>query len=164
MNGRGAEKAYEESSKLHTQPADDPQPNPGTLAAMQRLSISIDDDLAADFESLIQSRSYSNRSEAFRDLVRRELRQERLTARPDAPCVASLSYLYDHHDRTTTLRLLDIQHDHHVLTLASTHVHLEHDLCLETLILRGPASAVSDLANAILAERGVKDGQLHLMV
>ena len=164
MNGCGAEKSYEESSKLHTRPTHNARPNPDTLAAMQRLSISIDDDLAADFESLIQSRSYSNRSEAFRDLVRRELRQERLAAQPDAPCVASLSYLYDHHDRTTTLRLLDIQHDHHMLTLASTHVHLEHDLCLETLILRGPASAVSDLANAILAERGVKDGQLHLMV
>jgi len=90
---------------------------------MQRLSISIDDELAADFESLIESRRYSNRSEAFRDLVRRELRQERLTLKPDAPCVASLSYLYDHHDRTTTLRLLDLQHNHHVLTLASTHVH-----------------------------------------
>ena len=64
---------------------------------------------------------------------------------------------------STTLRLLDLQHNHHVLTLASTHVHLEHDLCLETLILRGPADAVSDLAHAILAEKGVKDGQLHLM-
>ena len=52
--------------------------------------------------------------------------------------MASLSYLYDHHDRTTTLRLLDLQHKHHVLTLASTHVHLEHDLCMETVILRGP--------------------------
>lgn len=130
---------------------------------MQRLSISIDDELATDFDSLIQSRRYSNRSEAFRDLVRRELRQERLALNPNTPCVASLSYLYDHHDRTTTLRLLDLQHNHHVLTLASTHVHLEHNLCMETVILRGPANAVSDLANAILAEKGVRDGQLHLM-
>lgn len=131
---------------------------------MQRLSISIDDELATDFDALIQSRRYGSRSEAFRDLVRRELRQERLAVRPDAPCVASLSYLYDHHDRTTTLRLLDLQHNHHVLTLASTHVHLEHDLCMETVILRGPANEVGNLANAILAERGVKDGQVHLMV
>lgn len=85
--------------------------------------------------------------------MRRELRQERLALRPDAPCVASLSYLYDHHDRTSTLRLLDIQHEHHVLTMASTHVHLEHDLCMETVILRGPANAVSDLANTIPAVR-----------
>lgn len=130
---------------------------------MQRLTISMDDELAADFDSLIESRRYSNRSEAFRDLVRRELRQERLALKPDAPCVASLSYLYDHHDRTTTLRLLELQHNHHVLTLASTHVHLDHDLCMETVILRGPANRVSNLANAILAERGVRDGQVHLM-
>ncbi|GAA4325401.1 nickel-responsive transcriptional regulator NikR [Pigmentiphaga soli] len=130
---------------------------------MQRLTISIDDDLAADFEALIASRHYSNRSEAIRDLVRSELRRERVALRPDAPCVAALTFLYDHHDRTTTMRLLELQHDHHVLTMASTHVHLEHDKCLETVILRGPADAVSSLGNAILAEKGVKDGQLHLM-
>lgn len=130
---------------------------------MQRLTISIDDDLVEDFETLIAARQYNNRSEAFRDLVRRELRQERVALQPDIPCVASLSYLYDHHDRTTALRLMDIQHDHHVLTLAATHVHLEHDLCMETLILRGPASAVSKLADAILAEKGVRDGQVHLI-
>lgn len=126
---------------------------------MQRLSISIDNELAADFESLIESRRYSNRSEAFRDFVRRELGQERLAAKPDAPCVASLSYLYDHHDRTTALRFLDIQHNHQVLTLASTHVHLEHAQCMETVILRGPANAVSEFANSILAERDVKMGK-----
>lgn len=131
---------------------------------MERLTISIEEELSADFAALIEARQYRNRSEAFRDLVRRELRQERLVIKPDATCVASLSYLYDHHDRTTTMRLLDLQHNHHVLTLASTHVHLEHNLCLETVILRGPANAVSELAHTILAEKGVRDGQLHLMV
>lgn len=130
---------------------------------MQRLTISIEDDLAADFEALITARNYRNRSEAIRDMVRKELREARLDTGAEGECVASLTYLYDHHDRTTTLRLLDLQHDEHVLVLASTHVHLKHDLCLETVILRGPIIAVSGLANTILAERGVKNGRLHLM-
>jgi CopG family nickel-responsive transcriptional regulator len=130
---------------------------------MQRLTISIDDDLADDFEALIQARQYGNRSEAFRDLVRRELGQERLSLDPRRLCVATLSYLYDHHDRTVVGRLMDLQHQHHGLTLSATHVHLDHDNCLETLILRGPADKVSALAHAILAERGVRDGAVHLM-
>ena|SRR6218665_1720475 len=130
---------------------------------MQRLTISIDDDLAADFEALIAARRYDNRSEAFRDLVRRELRQERVRADPGVPCVATLSYVYDHHDRRAVARLMDLQHAHHDLTQAATHVHLDHDQCLETLILRGPADQVSALAQAILADKGVRDGALHLM-
>lgn len=60
-------------------------------------------------------------------------------------------------------RLMDLQHQHHGLTLSATHVHLDHDNCLETLILRGPADKVSALAHAILAERGVRDGAVHLV-
>lgn len=131
--------------------------------SMQRLTISIDDDLAQDFEALIEARRYGNRSEAVRDLVRRELRQERLLADPRRACVATLSYLYDHHDRNVLRRLMDLQHEHHDLTLSATHVHLDHDNCLETLILRGPADRVSALAHAILAEKGVRDGAVHLM-
>ena len=130
---------------------------------MQRLTISIDDDLAKDFDTLIEARQYGNRSEAVRDLVRKELRQERLLDDPTRDCVATLSYLYDHHDRTTVRRLMDLQHEHHDLTLSATHVHLDHDNCLETLILRGPADEVSALAQAILASRGVRDGAVHLM-
>lgn len=125
--------------------------------------MSIDDDLAEAFDKLIEARHYTNRSEAFRDLLRRELGQERLALEPTAPCVATLSYLYDHHDRTTATRLMDMQHDHHDLTLASMHAHLSHDMCIETAILRGPANAVSQLAQSILAEKGVRDGQLHLI-
>ncbi len=67
--------------------------------------------------------------------------------------------MYDHHDRTTALRLMGIQHDHHVLTLAATQVHLDHDLCMETLIPRGPANTVSKLADANLAEKGFAIGR-----
>lgn len=135
----------------------------GKLAGMQRLTISIDDDLAADFESLVQARGYENRSEAFRDLVRRELGQAIAESNPKVPCVATLTYLYDHHDRAVSTRLMDMQHEHHDLTVSAMHAHLEHSLCVETVILRGPADEVRHFAQSILAQRGVTDGQLHLV-
>jgi CopG family nickel-responsive transcriptional regulator len=130
---------------------------------MQRLTISIEDDLATDFEALVLARGYENRSEAFRDLVRRELGQAIVQAEPDAACVATLTYLYDHHERTTANRLADMQHDHHDLTVSTMHAHLQHHLCVETVILRGPASQVQAFAQQVLAQRGVRQGNLHLV-
>ena len=130
---------------------------------MQRLTISIDDDLAADFEALAQARGYASRSEAIRDLVRRELGQETVLARPDAPCVATLTYTYDHHERTLAARIVDMQHEHHDLTVSTMHAHLSHDLCVETTILRGAADEVQAFAQSLLAQRGVRHGHLHLV-
>jgi CopG family nickel-responsive transcriptional regulator len=130
---------------------------------MQRLTISIEDDLATDFEALVLARGYENRSEAFRDLLRRELGHAIVEAQPDATCVATLTYLYDHHERTTANRLADMQHDHHDLTVSTMHAHLEHHLCVETVILRGPASKVQAFAQHVLAQRGVRQGNLHLV-
>lgn len=130
---------------------------------MQRLTISIDDDLADAFEALVAARGYENRSEAFRDLVRRELGNTRLEGRADAPCVATLTYLYDHHERTLSLRLTDMQHHHHDLTICSTHAHLDHDHCVETVILRGPVGEVQAFAESVMAQKGVRHGNLHLI-
>lgn len=130
---------------------------------MQRLTISIEDDLATDFEALIEARGYGNRSEAIRDLVRRELGHAIVEAQPETPCVATLTYLYDHHERTVTNRLADMQHEHHDLTVSAMHAHLDHDLCVETVILRGPAEQVRRFAHGVLAQRGVRQGGLHLV-
>lgn len=130
---------------------------------MKRLTMSLDDDLADAFEALVRERGYANRSEAFRDLLRGHLGRERLQTRPDGPCVATLSYLYDHHQRQLALRLTDMQHEHHELTVATTHAHLDHDLCIEVAILRGRTDAVQDFAQAVIAQPGVSHGQLHLV-
>jgi CopG family nickel-responsive transcriptional regulator len=130
---------------------------------MQRLTISIDDELAADFETLVKARGYENRSEAVRDLVRKELDNAIVQAQPDAPCVATLTYLYDHHERTVTNRLGDMQHEHHDLTVSTMHAHLDHHLCVETVILRGASDRVHAFAQSVLAQRGVRHGQLHLV-
>ena len=130
---------------------------------MQRLTISLDDALAAAFDELVTARRYTSRSEAMRDLVRRALDDQRVEAGGDALCIANLSYVFDHHMRDMPQRLTAIEHDHHELVVSTTHVHLDHNTCLESAILRGPIDAVRALANQVQAERGVRFGALNLI-
>lgn len=130
---------------------------------MQRLTISIDDDLAADFDGHVARQGYQNRSEAIRDLIRARLDAERQQADPGAHCVASLSFVYDHHQRALAERLAEHQHDRHDLTVAAMHVHLDHHHCLETVVLQGETAAVRAFASALTAEPGVRHGQLNLV-
>lgn len=130
---------------------------------MKRLTMSLDDELAEAFEALVRARGYENRSEAFRDLVRQDLGSARLHARPDVPCVATLSYVYDHHQRQLAKRLNELQHDHHELTVSTMHAHRDHDHCVETVILRGGSGAVRAFAQSVITQPGVSHGQLHLI-
>jgi CopG family nickel-responsive transcriptional regulator len=130
---------------------------------MERFTISLDEQLAKEFDQLIRTKGYDNRSEAVRDMLRERLEQGRL-ARAEAPyCIAALSYIYNHHERELAERLTASQHQHHDLCVSTMHAHLDHDNCLEMVILRGPTGAVRDFANAIIAERGVRHGVLNLV-
>ena len=133
------------------------------MPAMQRFTISLDDALAEQFDTWIAARGYENRSEAVRDLLRAELQHTRLDAGKALHCVANLSYVYNHHERDLAERLMRLQHEHHDLVASTMHVHLDHEHCLETAILRGRTAQVTRLANLICAERGVHHGKLNLV-
>lgn len=130
---------------------------------MERITISLDEDLARDFDALADRRGYQNRSEAIRDLLRREVEAARQRAGEAGHCVANLSYVFNHHERDLAERLTELQHGHHDLTVATMHAHLDHEHCLESVILKGPTSAVRSFAEAIIAERGVRHGQLNVV-
>lgn len=131
---------------------------------MERFTISLDDRLAGEFDRLIAERGYGNRSEAVRDILRVHLDRLREQQHGDGPCIANLSYVYNHHERDLGERLTQLQHDHHDLTLSTMHAHLDHDHCIETVILKGPASVVRRFADQLTAERGVRHGQLNLVM
>ena len=130
---------------------------------MERITISLDAELAAEFDRLIAERGYRNRSEAVRDLLRAQLEQARQKRGETTHCVANLSYVYNHHERDLAERLTSLQHGQHDLTLATLHAHLDHENCLESVLLRGPTAAVRSFADALIAERGVRHGQLNLI-
>ncbi len=130
---------------------------------MERITVSLDAELAAEFDRLISERGYQNRSEAVRDVLRAHLEQARRQRGEASHCVASLSYVYNHHERDLAERLTALQHGQHDLTVATLHAHLDHENCLESVILRGPTAAVRSFSDALVAERGVRHGQLNLI-
>lgn len=128
---------------------------------MRRLTISVDDSLADTFDRMVREKGYENRSEAFRDLVRNELDKGRMSAGNAHYCVGVLSYLYNHHERDLARRLTQMQHGHHNVTVATMHSHLDHDHCIETMILRGPTAEVLNFAQALIAQKGVRHGEFR---
>jgi CopG family nickel-responsive transcriptional regulator len=130
---------------------------------MERITISLDERLVKEFDRLIRVRGYENRSEAVRDILRRHLEEQRFEREQAPHCVASLSYVYNHHERGLAERVTQLQHEHHELCVSTLHAHLDHDHCMECVILRGPTEAVRRFADAVTAERGVRHGQLNLV-
>lgn len=128
---------------------------------MERFTISLDESLARQFDQLIASRGYGNRSEAVRDLIRGAIHSDSQRNPPTGHCVANLSYVYNHHERELAERLTALQHDRHDLTVAAMHTHLDHDNCLESVILKGLTADVRHFADALMAERGVRHGKLN---
>ncbi len=130
---------------------------------MERFTISMDDQLFKQFDKLAQARGYDNRSEAIRDLVREYLETARLQKSNQGYCIATLSYIYNHHERDLASQVTSAHHSHHDLTLSSMHVHMDHDNCLEVVILRGTIQDVRIFANQIIATNGVRHGKLHIV-
>jgi CopG family nickel-responsive transcriptional regulator len=130
---------------------------------MDRFTISLDEELAVAFDELIKQRGYTTRSEAVRDILRDRLQLRDQARERNGFCIACLSYVYNHHERQLSERLAELQHAHHELTISTMHVHLDHEQCLETVTLKGPAKAVRQFAEQIMAEKGVRHGQLNLI-
>ena len=130
---------------------------------MERVTISLEDELLDEFDRYIQLKGYENRSEAIRDLLRRRLEQDRLEQGQAEHVVACVSYVYNHHQRELTRRLTSAQHEHHDLALSTLHVHLDHENCLEVVVLQGPTPEVQRFAEGTVAETGVRHGNIHLI-
>jgi len=130
---------------------------------MQRTTITLDDDLMARLDEFMSERGYANRSEAIRDLVRGGLEQSVVQADGARQCLGAAIYVYDHEARELSSRLTRAAHDHHDLSLATLHVHLDHETCMEVTVLRGPARDVRHFADHVIAERGVRYGRLVLV-
>jgi CopG family nickel-responsive transcriptional regulator len=130
---------------------------------MQRLTITIDDDLVAEVDEFIARHGYANRSEAFRDLLRGGLERGDAATSGNRNCIATLSYVYDHAARELPKRLTKDFHAHHDLAQATLHVHIDHDSCLEVTVLRGRGADVRAFADHVIAERGVRHGHVVMM-
>jgi len=132
---------------------------------MRRITISVEDDLADAFDQLVAVKAYVNRSEAFRDLVRKALDEDVMqnNNHAQADCVASLSYVYNHHERQLASRVNQLQHAHHHVIITAQHVHLDHDNCMEMVILKGKIAEVEECVNAISSQTGIAHAKVHII-
>jgi CopG family nickel-responsive transcriptional regulator len=128
---------------------------------LTRFGVSMERDLLMKFDQLITKRGYTNRSEAIRDFARKEMVAQVIHDQK-AIMFGVLSYVYNHHIRELEAKLTDIQHDYFKIIISTSHVHIDHDSCLEVIILKGRASAIDRLASKILSMKGVKHGKLEL--
>ena len=128
---------------------------------LERIGVAIDRDLLEKFDELIARRGYVNRSEAFRDLIRAELVGE-TAVQPHGMVTGTITLLYDHNVRLISEKLTTLQHDYHHQILSTLHVHLDHDNCLEVVVVKGESAQIRQLADRLIAARGVKHGRLVL--
>ena len=133
------------------------------MGILSRIGIALDSELLKRFDHSIARRGYTNRSEAFRDLIRDRLVTEQ-TAAPDATVVGTVTLIYDHHASGITEKLTEVQHEHHELVVSTSHAHLDHDSCLEVLIVHGKSAKVEQFADLLIGLKGVQHGRLVMTV
>jgi len=129
------------------------------MADLSRIGVSLDSELLHRFDRFIAGKGYENRSEAFRDLIRERLVGSAVVA-PTAIVVGTVTLIYDHHARLLPQKLTDLQHEHHEVIISTLHAHLDHDTCLEVIVLRGKSLEVQALADRLISTKGVQHGQL----
>jgi CopG family transcriptional regulator, nickel-responsive regulator len=133
------------------------------LAAMHRITITLDDDLIGPFEAFLKKNGYSNRSEGVRDVLRERLARIEPEQVPTDDCFATLTYVYDHHQRNLASRLTEMSHEHHDLTVSTLHLHLDHDHCLETAVLHGSVARIQAFSDSVISQPGVHHGKLYML-
>ena len=130
------------------------------MSEIIRFGVSLEKDLLEHFDRHINEKKYSSRSEAIKDLIRKDLIKKEWTQGNDV--AGAITFVFDHHKRDLVGRLTDIQHDFHHLVISSQHVHLDHDNCLEIIATKGEAKKIRELAECIKSLKGVKDCHLAM--
>jgi CopG family nickel-responsive transcriptional regulator len=129
------------------------------MGVLSRIGVALDSDLLERFDDFISRLGYTNRSEAFRDLIRDRLVSER-TSNPNATVVGTVTLIYDHHSHGVTEKLTELQHANHELVVSTSHAHLDHDSCLEVLIVHGRSRQIEEFAGRLIGLKGVQHGRL----
>jgi len=128
---------------------------------IERIGISLEDDLLRQFDRLIEQKGYVNRSEAVRDLIRDALVQRQWSeAAGGQERVAVVTLVYDHDSSSLAQKLAHLQHENHKAVVSALHVHMDEHNCLEVLVLRGRARDVVRMGEGLVSTKGVKHGKL----
>lgn len=130
---------------------------------MERITITVEDDLLAEFDTYLGKRNYANRSEGIRDALRHMLSHQIEEDTADQKCVGCVSYIYNHKERLLASKLIEKHHNHPEIPAATLHLHIDAENCMEATILKGTGHEVQTMANDIISQTGVQYGRLHVI-
>jgi len=128
-------------------------------SSLLRFGVSIEENHLKRFDSFISSNNYKNRSEALRDLIRIALVEEEWE-NADEEVAGAIVLVYNHHKRELVDKLLDIQHDYNKYIISSQHIHLDHDNCLEIIVVKGSMKFIQEILSKLKSAKGVKHASL----
>lgn len=129
------------------------------MADLVRFSVSLEADLLAEFDRYCRANRFPTRSEAVRHLLRETLTAQAWESDAEE-AAATLTLVYDHHRRQLSDKLLELQHRHAEVVVATSHVHLDHHHCLEVIFLRGRPRLLREIAAQLTGLKGIRQGQL----
>ncbi len=127
---------------------------------LSRIGVSLPENLLGKFDEIITKRGYSSRSEGIRDAIRGYIRYYDWMSEVEGERIGILSMTYDHSQRGLVSSLLDMEHEFTNITRSAMHVHINHDECIEVLILQGDGKEVKAIAERIMALKGMKNVKL----
>lgn len=130
------------------------------MSELVRFGVSLEKSLLEKFDEIIREKNYTNRSEAFRDMIRQELVKKEWVEGEEV--AGAITLIYDHHRKDLLSRITDIQHNYQNLIISTQHVHLDHDNCLEIVAVKGNATEIQRLTDKMKSIKGVKHGMLNM--
>ena len=125
---------------------------------VRRFGVSLDNEVMEMLDSYVETNQFPNRSQAIRHLIEQHTVEKKWLCNNEV--AGAIVLVYDHHKNEITKLANEVQHDYHHLILSSQHIHLDHDLCLETIAVKGLANELTDLADKLIALKGVHHGKL----
>lgn len=128
------------------------------MSEIVRFSVSLESELLEQFDAYCRQQQFATRSEAVRQVIRRTLTAQAWQSQ-SGEVAGTLTLVYDHHRPQLRDRLMELQHDHTRLIVSTMHAHLTHDLCLEVIVLRGPAPEIQQLAARLQGMKGIHRGE-----
>ena len=129
------------------------------MCKLERFGVSMEGDLLTQFDELANRRGSPSRSEAIRDMVRKELVQEEW-GQPGDVGIGTITIVYEHQPHDLSSILSELQHQFHGEIICTTHIHMDEDNCLEVIIVRGANEQIRQIANTLISTKGVKHGHL----
>jgi CopG family nickel-responsive transcriptional regulator len=128
--------------------------------SVTRFGVSMEKELLDALDDYVKENSFSNRSQAVRRLVSDNLTVKKWKC--NNIVAGSVTLVYNHHKSDMQIMLTDLQHDYHKLILSSQHFHLDNEQCLEIIAVKGKAKELTELADKLIAIKGIQHGKLSM--